>query len=78
MPTEPLFSTSVLSEGTTTRNITRPSHFQKWVTKFDGTGDPYDHLAAIKQVVRAEEVFDLHVLKEGFGLTLEVKALPWF
>ena len=29
-------------------------------------------------VVRAKEVSDLHVLKEGFGLTLEGKALSWF
>ena len=31
-----------------------------------------------RQVVRVEEVTDLHVLKEGFGLTLEGKALSWF
>ena len=61
-----------------TRNKTRPSHFQKWVKKFGGSGDPYDHLASFRQVVRAEELSDLHVLKEGFGLTLEGKALSWF
>ena len=38
----------------------------------------HDHLASFRQVVRAEEVSDLHVLKEGFGLTLEGKALSWF
>ena len=37
-----------------------------------------DHLASFRQVVRAEEVTDLHVLKEDFGLTLEGKALSWF
>ena len=78
VPTEPLLSTTVLSIGTPTRNRTRPSHFLKWVTKFDGTGDPRDHLASFKQVARAEEVLDLHVLKEGFGMTLEGKALSWF
>ena len=67
VPTEPLLSTTVLSAGTPTRNRMRPSHFLKWVTKFDGTGDPRDHLASFKQVARAEEVLDLHVLKEGFG-----------
>ena len=46
--------------------------------RFNGLGDPYDHLASFRQVVRAEEVTDLHVLKEGFGLTLEGKALSWF
>ena len=25
----------------------RPADFQKWVKKFNGTGDPYDHLAKI-------------------------------
>ena len=60
------------------RHKTRPSHFQKWVKKFSGSGDPYDHLASFRQVVRAEEVSDPHVLKEGFGLTLEGKALSWF
>ena len=48
VPPEPLLSTSVLSVGTPTRNRTKPSHFQKWVTKFDGTCDPYDHLASFK------------------------------
>ena len=42
------------------------------------SGDPYDQLASFRQVVRAEEVSDLHVLEEGFGLTLEGKALSWF
>lgn len=60
------------------RNKTRPSNFQKWVKKFSGSGDPYDHLASFKQVARAEEVDDLHCLVEGFGLTLEGKALSWF
>ena len=26
----------------------RPADFQKWVKKFNGTGDPYDHLASFK------------------------------
>lgn len=56
----------------------RPSHFQKWVKKFSGAGDPYDHLASFKQIARAEEVYDLHTLVKGFGLTLEGKALSWF
>ena len=29
-------------------------------------------------MARAEEVFDHHVLREGFELTLEGKALSWF
>lgn len=61
-----------------TRSKTRPSHFQNWIKKFNGSGYPYDHLASFRQMVRAEEVTDLHVLKEGFGLTLEGKVLSWF
>ena len=30
---------------------TRPSNFQKWVKKYNGLEDPYDHLASFKQVV---------------------------
>ena len=49
----------------------RPTNFQKWVKKFNGSGDPYDHLASFKQVARVEQVHDLHTKVEGFGLTLE-------
>ena len=56
----------------------RPSNFQKWVKKYNGSGDPYDHLASFKQVVRAEQVNDFHTKVEGFGLTLEGHALSWF
>ena len=28
----------------------RPVNFQKWVKKFNGLGDPYDHLASFKQI----------------------------
>ena len=56
----------------------RPASFQKWVKKYNGAGDPYDHLASFKQVARAEQVTDLHTKVEGFGLTLEGRALSWF
>lgn len=56
----------------------RPSQFQKWVRKYDGSGDPYDHLASFKHVLRAEQVTDFHTQYEGFGLMLEGKALSWF
>src|SRR5262249_42391427 len=52
--------------------------FQKWVKNFDGSEDPYDHLASFKKVVRAEQVNDWHVQFEGFGLTLKRKALSLF
>ena len=57
---------------------TRPSNFQKWVKKYNGSRDPYDHLASFKQVVRAEQITDPHTHVEGIGLTLESKALSWF
>ena len=51
---------------------------QKLVKKYDGSGDPFDHVAAFKQAVHAEQVSDTHTQVEGFGLTLESKALTWF
>ena len=58
---------------------TRPSNFQKWVKKYNGSGDPYDHLASFKQRVRAEQITDdPHTQVEGFGFNLESKALSWF
>ena len=35
-------------------------------------------LASFKQVARAKRVLDLHTLVEGFGFTMEGKALKWF
>ena len=56
----------------------RPSDFWKWVTKFIGSSYVYHHLASFRQVSRAKRVTDLHTLVEGFGMTLEGKALEWF
>ena len=56
----------------------RPSALQKLVKKYDGSGDPFDHVAAFKQAVHAEQVSDTHTQVEGFGLTLESKTLTWF
>ena len=56
----------------------RPSALQKLVKKYDGSGDPHDHVAAFRQAVHAEQVRDTHTQIEGFGLTLESKAFTWF
>ena len=56
----------------------RPSALQNIVKKYDGTGDPHDHVATYRQAIHAEQVRDLHTQVEGFGLTLEGKALTWF
>ena len=56
----------------------RPSALQKMVKRYDGSGDPHDHVAAYRQAVHAEQVSDTHTQIEGFGLTLESKALTWF
>ncbi|KAH7300934.1 hypothetical protein KP509_23G004200 [Ceratopteris richardii] len=45
---------------------------------FDGFGDPYDHVAEFKQVLRAEQVEDLFTQFEAFGLTLKGTTLAWF
>ncbi|MCO5548855.1 hypothetical protein L7F22_002317 [Adiantum nelumboides] len=60
-----------------TRKV-RPADLQKWVKKFSGLGDPNDHLARFRQIIRAKKVTDFHILVEGFRLTLEGKALSWF
>ena len=57
-----------------TRRV-RLANFQKWVKKFNGSNDLYDHLASFKQVAIAKQVHDLHTKVEGFGLTLEGRAL---
>ena len=46
--------------------------------KFDGTGDPYDHIAQYKQLIFAEGVSDMHTMVQGLGLTMEGRALAWF
>ena len=56
----------------------RPSHLEKLAKRFDGSGDPHDHIAAFRQVLYAEQVRDVHTQVEGFGLTLQIKALDWF
>ena len=56
----------------------RPSDFKKLVDKFDGSKDPYNHMANFRQVMRAEQVFDWHTQFEGFGMTLDSVALSWF
>ena len=48
------------------------------VKKYDGSGDPFDHMAAFRQAFHAEQVSYAHTQIEGFGLTLESKALTWF
>ena len=56
----------------------RPLVLQQMVKKYNGSGDPHDHVAAYRQAVHAEQVKDVHTQIEGFGLTLEGKALTWF
>ena len=54
------------------------STLQKLVKKYDRSGDPFDHVAAFKQAVHAKQVSNTHTQIEGFGLTMESKALTWF
>ena len=56
----------------------RPSQLQKLCKAFNGSGDPYDHVARFRQVLFAEAVEDVHTMVQGFGLTLEGRALRWF
>ena len=56
----------------------RPSTLQKFCRKFDGTGDPYDHVAQYRQLLFAEGIADVHTKVQAFGLTMEGRALAWF
>ena len=59
------------------KNI-RPTTLQKFCKKFDGIGDPYEHVALFNQLIYAEGVTDVHTKVHGFGLTLSGSALSWF
>ena len=59
----------------TKQKIHNKQETKKWVKKFNGMGDPYNHLDSFQQMARAKKVYDLHILVEGFGLTMEGKAL---
>ena len=48
----------------------RPSTLQKFCKKFDGSGDPYDHVAQYRQLLFAEGITDVHTMVEAFGLTV--------
>ena len=44
---------------------------KKFSKRFNGTGDPYDHVAQYKQLIFAEGVTDVHTMVQGFGLNME-------
>ena len=52
--------------------------YRSFAKKFDGTGDPYEHVALFNQLIYAEGVTDVHTKVHGFGLTLSESALSWF
>ena len=56
----------------------RLSDFKKLVEKFDGTKDPHYHMANIRQVINAKNIYEWHTQFEGFGMTLDGAALDWF
>ena len=51
---------------------------KKFCKKFDGTGDPYDHIAQYRQLLFAKGIMDVHTMVQAFGLTMEGQALGWF
>ena len=57
----------------TSRQI-RPTTLQKFCGKFDGTGDPYEHVSQFHQLLFAEGVTDTHCKVQSFGLTLSGTA----
>ena len=60
------------------RKKVRPSQLQKLCKAFDGSGDPYNHVARFRRVLFAKHVNDVHTMVQGFGLTLKGEALSWF
>ena len=56
----------------------RPTSLQKFGKRFNGSGDPYDHAAQYRQLIFVEGVTDVHTMVQGFGLTMEGRALLWF
>ena len=49
----------------------RPSTLQKFCRNFDGTRDPYDHVAQYRQLFFAKGIRDVHTMVQAFGLTME-------
>ena len=56
----------------------RPSTLQDFCKKFDGSGDPYDHIAQYRQLLFATGIINVHTMVQTFGLTIEGQALAWF
>ena len=56
----------------------RQSALHKFCKTFDGTRDPYDHVAQYRQLLFAEGITDVHTMVQAFGLTMEEQALAWF
>ena len=52
----------------------RPTTLKKFSGKFDGTGDPYEHVSQFHQLLFAEGVTDTHYKVQGFRLTLSGTA----
>jgi hypothetical protein len=40
----------------------RPTSLQKFCKRFNGSGDPYDHVAQYRQLLYAEGVTDVHTM----------------
>jgi len=55
-----------------------PATLQKFYRKFDGTGDPHEHVAQFHELVYAEGVTDVHTKVQGFRLKLSEITLSWF
>ena len=49
----------------------KPSNFKKLVDNYDGTKAPYNHMASIQQVIKAEHVNEWYTQFEGFGMSLD-------
>ena len=57
-----------------TQQKLRPSNLDK----YDVSKDPHNHMANIRQVIRAKHVNEWHTQFEGFRMTLDEPTLDWF
>ena len=59
-PLEPYVPRPIRRHEDEHRRKVRPLSLQKMVKNYDGSGDPYDHVAAYRQAVHVEQVRDVH------------------
>ena len=55
-----------------------PTSLHKFSKRFNGTRDPYHHVAQYRQLIFVEGVTGVHTMVQGFGLTMKGRPLSRF